>query len=92
MSPYERMKPAFYECHNWMRSIGTEEDVNKYCSFMEQLIGDLKRRYTENRKNDNSIQHEYISSNLPIETSQNHHGCVGYQRGTKKKKTSDNPL
>ena len=85
---YERMKPAFYESYNWMRSIGTEDDVDKYCSFMEQLIGDLKQRYT-NTKKKNNIRHEYVSSNLPIETSYKHHGCHGYRRETKKRKNSD---
>ena len=77
---YSKPKPNFSEAANWITS---QEDVEKLKRLFDSFISDMK--HTHSDKHPVRTSQLYISSNIPIETSKKHHGCMGYARNKKRK-------
>ena len=57
---------------DWIGSVGSQEDVDKVCLFLNEMTETIKRK--SNNFNDASF---YISSNTPCETMRTQHGTNG---------------
>ena len=64
---------------NWLTS---QTDVDELKKMFDSFVSKMKTKHSENQSNDGV----YISSNMPIETSRKHHGCMGYTKSNKRKK------
>ena len=74
------LKPNFSEAVDWITS---QEDAEKLKWLFDSFISDMK--HTNPDKHPVPTSQLYISSNIPIETSKKHHGCMGYARNKKRK-------
>ena len=80
-SYYSQLHPNFKEAVNW---ISNQEDVDHFKKAIDRFVSDIKLKYQN--ANGSIDNQEYISSNLPIETSKKHHGCSGWHSSNKRKK------
>ena len=78
---YSQLKPNFSEAVNW---ITTQEDVDKLKRLFDNFISEMKN--SQSAKHPVSANQEYVSSNMPIESSKKHHGCMGYSQKKKRKR------
>ena len=78
---YSQLKPNFSEAVNWITS---QEDVEKLKSLFDRFVSEMKKVHTDKHQATSSQQ--YVSSNMPIETSKKHHGCSGFTQRKRRKK------
>ena len=80
-SYYSQLQPNFVEAVNWVTNQG---HADKLRCLLEKFISDVKSEYQEQHPiNGEQI---YVSSNMPIETARQHHGCTGWSESRKRKK------
>jgi len=72
---YNRMMPSFKEAANWVT-----DDTDVTC--FNAVIAEFIRKKYKNYESDNRLKEirVYISSNIPCETTKQHHGCNGFGR------------
>ena len=78
---YSQLKPNFSEAVNWITS---QEDVEKLKGLFDKFVSNMKKVHSE--KHLAAASQQYVSSNMPIETSKKHHGCTGFIQMKKRKK------
>ena len=57
---------------NWIGSVGSQQEIDKVRTFLDEMTGEMKRKGTNS--NDTS---SYTSSNSPCETMRTHHSADG---------------
>ena len=77
---YSQLKPNFSEAVNW---INTQEEADKLAKCLDEFVSYIKNKKKDINKKTSS--HTYVSSNLPVETAQKHHGCESWKSKKRKK-------
>ena len=80
-SYYSQIKPYFVEAVNWVTN---QQDTDDLKSLLEKFVSNVKSNYQEEYPVDQ--QQIYVSSNMPIETAKQHHGCMGWAESRKRKR------
>ena len=80
-SYYSQLQPNFAEAVNWVTN---QQDVDQLKHLLDKFISDIKSKYQEQHPVDED--QIYVSSNMPIETAKQHHGCTGWSESRKRKK------
>ena len=66
---------------NWVTN---QQDADELKCLLDKFISDVKSKYqNEHPVNQDQI---YVSSNMPIETARQHHGCTGWAESRKRKR------
>ena len=78
---FSQLKPNFSEAVNWITS---QDDVDRMKRMFDNFISEMKQLHSVTHPVSES--QEYVSSNMPIETSKKHHGCMGYTQKKKRKR------
>ena len=80
-SYYSQLQPNFVEAVNWVTN---QQDADELKCLLDKFISDVKSKYqNEHPVNQDQI---YVSSNMPIETARQHHGCTGWAESHKWKR------
>ena len=74
------MKPNFSEAVNW---ISTQDEADHLAKTLDDFVSYIKKQ--KKHVAEKSSSHIYVSSNLPIETAQKHHGCESWKSRKRKK-------
>ena len=80
-SYYSQLQPNFVEAVNWVTN---QQDADQLKQLFDKFISDVKSKYKE--QHPVSEEQIYVSSNMPIETAKQHHGCTGWSESRKRKK------
>ena len=78
---YSQLKPNFNEAVNW---ICNQEEADKLSNILDEFVSSMKEKYVS--KNATIENQTYVSSNIPIETANKHHGCCSWKGNAKKRK------